>query len=157
MLTTLQFLFKATLFIAFYWVADAGQTMGVTTCFIVCHAEAHFGASKSCVASGAVFLAGRCLALAHHQLKEANWCWCFCDWQYCEKFPVLHPPMTLRWSKILHSFKSMTSNRMLGSLNVPDVEVDNRLWVEAFHCFAYSGRNEITQFICDACLFGGHL
>ena len=29
---------------------------------------------------------------------------------------------------------------MLGSLNAPDVDVDNRLWVEAFIFFAYSGR-----------------
>lgn len=47
MSTILQFLFKATLFIAFFWVTDAGQTIGVTTCFIVCHAEAPSCASKS--------------------------------------------------------------------------------------------------------------
>lgn len=70
---------KATLFIVFFWVTDAGQTMAVTTCFIVCHAEAHFCASKSCVATGAVLLVGR--YLARHQLKKANWCWCFCDRQ----------------------------------------------------------------------------
>ena len=42
MSTILQFLFNATLFIAFFWVTDAGHTMWVPACFIVCHAKASF-------------------------------------------------------------------------------------------------------------------
>lgn len=66
MSTILQFLFKATLFIAFFCVTDTGQTMGVPTSFIVCHAEALSCASNSCFAAGAVLLVSR--NPAHHQL-----------------------------------------------------------------------------------------
>lgn len=64
----LQFLFKATLFIAFFCVTDTGQTVGVPTSFTVGHAEALSCAKKSRVAAGAVSLAGRHLAVVHHQL-----------------------------------------------------------------------------------------
>lgn len=89
-------------------VTDAGQTIGVTTCFIVCYAEAPFCASKSCVAARAVLPAARYLALACHQLEKAYRCLCFCDCQWYKKLLVLCLSMTLQWSKILHSFKSTT-------------------------------------------------
>ena len=66
---------------------------------------------QSCVAGGAVLLAGRCLALARHQLKKAYWCWCFCDWQWYKKFLVLCPSIPLQWFKILHSFKGTTTHK----------------------------------------------
>ena len=108
MSTILQFLFKATLFIAFSWVTGTGQTRGVPTSFIFCHAEAPFCASKSCVAARAVLLAARHLACACHQLKKAHRCLSFCDCLWYKKLPVLCLSMTLWWSKILHSLKSMT-------------------------------------------------
>lgn len=68
MSTVLQFLFKGTLFIAFFWVTDTGLTMGVPTSFIICHAEA----SKSCVSGGAVLVVARHLAITSHQLNKAS-------------------------------------------------------------------------------------
>ena len=60
--------FSKVLSVAFF--SFTYQTMGVATSFIVCQAEAPFCASKSCVAAGAVLLAGRHLALAHHELEK---------------------------------------------------------------------------------------
>ena len=35
------------------------------------------------------------------------------DWQWYKKLPILHPSMTLRWIKILHSFRSITPRKCL--------------------------------------------
>ena len=109
MSTILQFFFKGTLFIAFFWVTDTGQTMGVPTSFIFCHACRSTLWCKQvlcCCKSSFACCQTSCtyMSSAQEDSQVSVLLWLSVVWEA----PCPLSTMTLQWSKILLIFKSMT-------------------------------------------------